>query len=176
MPRPQIRAEIELIDNMLAMLPNGEGEVFERLAEGASIKDLRAWLGNVGTEGLYGWRNKSEDRKARWEQAQKFSADYYAAEGMRIIDQAPNTNEGIRKAEARARYRQWMAGTRDPDKYGKKPDTLQVSFGGLFLEALREAQNENDQLQADHVADAEFEIVPEPAALPAPRAKVNALL
>lgn len=161
--RPILTDATNQIDRVLALEPLGEDELFERIATGMTVKDLGRWMG-VPTRVIYFWRNRSKDRLRLWDEAMKFRADFFAEDGLRIVDNAPVTNEGVRKAEARGKYRQWMAACGNPEKYGKKSEAAIVSIGSLHLTVMQESDDEPPALPAREPLETEIVVEPELAA------------
>jgi hypothetical protein len=53
------------------------------------------------------------------------------------VDADPNQ---INKARLRIDSRKWLAGVDDPDRFGTKQTQVNISLGGLHLDALRKVQ------------------------------------
>lgn len=137
--RPIIRKQLAVLTKML---PDEEAKALEYLATDGTVRKLAARLG-VSLIALYKWRDELPERQTAWANALRFRADYLADEGLEIVDEAEETNEGIGKARMRADYRRWLAGVSNPERYQAKPTAaVTINIGSLHLEAVRLAGQE----------------------------------
>lgn len=125
---------------------DGEEWFFERVADGAAMKDIADDLG-CSRPFLYVWLKKGgPDEKARKHgllaEARRRSADAHLEDGQRILDDEADktvvTSPEVALATQRAGYRRSMAEMRDPDRFGKRSGVqINVSANELHLDALR---------------------------------------
>ncbi len=74
----------------------------------------------------------------RMDPAKREGASSKVEEAQRIVDDARETTEGIRKAESRAKTRQWEAERANREKFGGSPKMqVNLAVGSYHLDALR---------------------------------------
>jgi hypothetical protein len=152
----------------------GEDAVFERVAAGEPMRRIMESFG-VSRTMFYRWRDiegkgseSSERRKLKMEEALKVSADAHAEDAGEILDTAGEdlalTSPGATIAQARAKYRQWLAGVRNRETFGDSPKAhIEVSIGGLHLDALRvrgRVEHEEPNELEGAVEEATVEVLP----------------
>lgn len=119
----------------------GVDRIIERVADGDSIRAIADQLGI--SRSFLSWKiNKIPGVKERLVQARKSRADRWAEEALEIADNAPEEPNAINKAKMRIDTRKWLAGVDDPDRFGTKQAQVNISIGGLHLDALRRVQAE----------------------------------
>ena len=119
----------------------GPDILLERIASGVTMVAIAEELGV--SYGFFSARiNKLPGMKERLIEARKGRADLYADEAVRIADDAPEDPNAINKAKMRIDARKWLAGVNDPERYGQKAAQVNISIGGLHLDALRRVQSE----------------------------------
>lgn len=119
----------------------GVDRIIERVAEGESIKDIAAGLGI--SRSFLSWKiNAIPGVKERLVQARKVRADKWGEEALEIADNVEPDPNQINKAKMRIETRKWLAGVDDPDRFGTKQAQVNISLGGLHLDALRKVQAE----------------------------------
>ena len=76
------------------------------------------------------------------------------------LRRVPASSE-VQLASSRAKYLQWLAARKDPDRYGSQEAAVAVNLnlGSLHLDALT-AVKSREALPAAPVEEAEFEILP----------------
>lgn|SRR5574341_1216308 len=116
--------------------PEGEAEIFEDYVSGMTLQKITEKY-KVGRRSFYNWLDESPERRKLWEEARKLRAEVLADEAKDIVDEARETPDAIAKAIARAKVRQWLAAVSDPQRFGKRPDTI-VQIGAVHLEAVKE--------------------------------------
>jgi hypothetical protein len=137
----------------------GPDVLLERIADGVTMGVLAAELGV--SRGFFSSRiNKLPGMKDRLAEARLGRAEKYADEALEIADSVPEESNAINKAKIRIDARKWLAGVDNPEKYGQKPAQVNVSIGGLHLDALRRVQSDLAKaISAPDVIDAEAEDV-----------------
>lgn len=117
----------------------GIDRIIERVAEGESLKLIAEELGI--SRSFLSWKvNKVPGVKERLVQARKSRADKWAEEAIEIADNVDADPNQINKARLRIDSRKWLAGVDDPDRFGTKQTQVNISLGGLHLDALRKVQ------------------------------------
>jgi len=153
--RPRMR---QLIADIEAK-PEGTEWVFDQLADGRTVRSIAEELG-ISRRYLYMWRDRPEAKhelKPMWEAAVRMSAEADLEASThdferldRVISPDPETGEERRRvpqsaevqlATGRAKFRQWNAARKDPDKYGDKSGVeINLNIGDLHLEAMANAK------------------------------------
>ena len=151
-----------------------EDEIFEAVAEGMSIGNLCEKFDITSRKMFYDWKRKEGPTHDKYLAARLIAAEAHAEKAGEILDELKNqtllTGPDVQAATSRSKYQQWLASVKDRDSFGTqdKGPTLNLSFGDLHLDALRNAmpQNRNvvlgppvfehDQIP---VEEANFEIV-----------------
>lgn len=119
----------------------GVDRIIERVAEGDSLKIIAEQLGI--SRSFLSWKvNAIPGVKERLVQARKSRADKWAEEAIEIADTVDPDPNQINKARLRIDSRKWLAGVDDPDRFGTKQAQVNISIGGLHLDALRKVQAE----------------------------------
>ena len=137
----------------------GVDRIIERVAEGDSLKAIAEELGI--SRSFLSWKvNAIPGVKERLVQARKSRADMWAEEAISIADGVDPDPNQINKARLRIDSRKWLAGVDDPDRFGTKQAQVNISIGGLHLDALRKVQAELAK-PAGHVIDGEARDVTE---------------
>ena len=152
--RPRMRqliADIEAKDE-------GVEWVFDQLADGRTVRSVAEELG-VSRRYLYMWRDRPEAKhelKPMWEAAVRMSAEADLEASThdferldRVIGEEDDGSEKrrvpqsaeVQLATGRAKFRQWNAARKDPDKYGDKSGVeINLNIGDLHLEAMANAK------------------------------------
>jgi len=154
--RPRMR---QLVADIEAK-PEGVEWVMDRLADGDTVASIAADLG-VSRRYLYMWRDRpghKERLKPMWEAAIRMSAEADLENSLedfqrldRVIDTDATTGEPIHRVPAssevqlvtgKAKFRQWLASRKDPERYGEKDSgmNLNLNFGDLHVQAVQEAK------------------------------------
>jgi hypothetical protein len=119
----------------------GIDRIIERVAEGESIKTIADGLGI--SRSFLSWKiNAIPGVKERLVEARKARADKWGEEAIEIADNVDADPNQINKARLRIDSRKWLAGVDDPDRFGQKHQQVNISIGGLHLDALRKVQAE----------------------------------
>lgn len=119
----------------------GVDRIIERVAEGDSLKIIAEELGI--SRSFLSWKvNAIPGVKERLVQARKSRADKWAEEAVELADTVDADPNQINKARLRIDTRKWLAGVDDPDRFGTKQAQVNISIGGLHLDALRKVQSE----------------------------------
>lgn len=117
----------------------GVDRIIERVAEGDSLKVIAAELGI--SRSFLSWKvNAIPGVKERLVQARKSRADKWGEEAIEIADTVDADPNQINKARLRIDSRKWLAAVDDPDRFGSKQAQVNISIGGLHLDALRRVQ------------------------------------
>jgi hypothetical protein len=120
----------------------GDEVIFGRIAQGETVESVMQSHGR-GRKMFYAWiRTGGEERRERFEEAQRLSAEALVDQGGEILDQAAaaGSTAQVMAAKSRAEWRKWLAGVRAPDTYGDKSGVqISVNIGQLHLDALRVA-------------------------------------
>ncbi len=154
--RPLLRQ----MDTRISEKEGGEDWIFEQFADGVTIAEVAKDLG-CSRRYMYYWRDVIEHRERRrekWAEAMRISADVEvekAAEDFerldRVIGLDPDTGEPMRRipnaaeitlVTGRAKFRQWRAAKKDPDKYGDQTNqvNINVNMGEQHLGTLKDAK------------------------------------
>ena len=119
----------------------GQEALLDRISNGDTIGKIAEEIGISRT--FLSWRlNAQPGMKERLVEARKGRADKWADDALSIADNVPEDPNAINKAKVRIETRKWLAGVDDPDRYGQKAAQVNVSIGGLHLDALRRVQSE----------------------------------
>jgi hypothetical protein len=151
--RPVLAAMESLIEDR-----GGDDWVFDQLADGCTVRSIADQLG-VNRRMMYQWRDregKKEQRKPVWEAAVRMSAEADLENTMvdfekleRTIETMPDgstmvrspTNTEVALVTGRAKFRQWLASRKDPERYGERSDVnVNVNYGSQHLAALADAK------------------------------------
>lgn len=117
----------------------GVERIIERVADGDSIQNIAKELGI--SRSFLSWKvNKLPGVKERLVQARRSRAERWAEEALEIADGVEEDPNKINKAKLRIDTRKWLAGVDDPDRFGTKQTQVNISLGGLHLDALRKVQ------------------------------------
>jgi hypothetical protein len=135
--------------------------VCDRIADGERIKDVAESFDCsvrliYTIKSLERWNGLYDDM---WEQAMRIRAEAILEESERdfdrldrVIDTDAITGEEIRRvpmqaevslAQGRAKFRQWLAGKLDKERYGDKAGVevnVQMSMGDLHVQALKQVK------------------------------------
>jgi hypothetical protein len=135
--------------------PGGEEWVMDQLADGRTVRSIAEELG-VSRRYLYMWRDRQGHRerlKPMWEAAVRLSAEadleasiadfdrldrvIYTGEDGQEERRVPQASE-VQLATGRAKFRQWLAGRKDPEKYGEEKGGVNVNLniGDLHVQAV----------------------------------------
>lgn len=141
-------------------LAGGWENVFERIASGETIERISQSFGVTPHSGWFrSLMNGDPERRRRNMDAQRFAAEAFAEEGLQIVDNAPETREGIAKAEMRARYRRYLAAVYNRERFSESAPlqvNAQVNISLLQLAALR------DLPQRPEIVRSEIVLLPSP--------------
>jgi hypothetical protein len=119
----------------------GVDKIIERVENGDSIQMMAEELGV--SRSFLSWKiNAISGVKERLIQARKGRADKWAEDALHIADNTPEDPNAINKAKMRIDTRKWLAGVDDPERYGQKGAQVNITIGGLHLDALRKVQSE----------------------------------
>lgn len=153
--RPRMR---QLIADIEAK-PGGEEWVMDQIAEGIPIRKIAESLG-VSRRYLYQWRDRlghKERLKPMWTAAVRLSAEadletsiadfeYLDREIMdgengEVIKRIPASSE-VQLVTGKAKFRQWLAARKDPERYGEKDQGVNVNLnlGDLHVQAVEAAK------------------------------------
>jgi hypothetical protein len=122
----------------------GVDRIVERVAEGDSLKKIADEIGI--SRSFLSWKvNAIPGVKERLVEARKARADKWGEEAIEIADSVEADPNQINKARLRIDSRKWLAGVDDPDRFGQKQQNVNISIGGLHLDALRKVQAELSQ-------------------------------
>ena len=126
--------------------------VFERMAEGWSVKQACLEDDTPSEAAFYKWLNDDEDgaKVERYTRAREARADYIFEDMLDIADDASNDymmrqnrdgtesevldSEHVQRSRLRIDTRKWMLGRMSPTKYG---DKLDVSHGGNVIVEIK---------------------------------------
>jgi hypothetical protein len=127
------------------------------LADGVPVGQVAKALG-ISRRYLYMWRDRpghQERLKPMWEAAMKMSAEADLENSTMEFDRLDreimdDNGETIRRIPAatevqlvsgRAKFRQWLAAKKDPERFGDKNGVeVNLNFGDLHLQALQGAK------------------------------------
>ena len=119
----------------------GPEALLDRISDGATMESLGKEFGV--SRSFLSWKlNALPGMKERLVEARKGRADKWADEALTIADGVELDPNSINKAKVRIETRKWLAGVDDPDRFAQKAAQVNVSIGGLHLEALRRVQTE----------------------------------
>ena len=119
----------------------GIDRIVERVAEGDSLKVIAEEIGI--SRSFLSWKvNAVPGVKERLVEARKARADKWGEAAIGIADNVEADPNQINKARLRIDSRKWLAGVDDPDRFGQKQQQVNISIGGLHLDALRKVQAE----------------------------------
>lgn len=141
--------------------PDLEERIFTRFIEGKESIGALAVHFSVNLRALYKWLHEDPERWARWQKAKEFRAEAMAEGTLDIAEDAPETAEGVRKAELRVKVRQWLAACNFPERYGKQAK-VEISVNQLHLEALREINAEDTKRRLAAVPDPAETVIADP--------------
>lgn len=133
----------------------GPDAILRRTEEGATMTTLAAELGV--SRSFLSWNiNAIPGMKQKLIDARRARADVYAEQALTIADAVPEDPNAINKAKVKIEVRKWLAGVDNPEQYGQKPAQVNISIGGLHLDALRRVQADAAKtISAPDVIDAE---------------------
>lgn len=103
------------------------------------------------------------EKRMRWEKATQRSADSLVDDAQDLLDHATVADVSLKREQAK--QRQWLAGKRNPDRYGDQKQAIQINVGDLHLSALR--QRSLEQLEVTQpkalpaAEDADYETIEE---------------
>lgn len=128
--------------------------IFDRIADGTSMRRLLRLLQmeadlddpplTLTMLGLYKWKKAKPERIVAWDEALKAQATNHAEDAGEILDDAEMENvfdhQYVRKAEARAKHRVWLASVNDRERYGeaRQSAAIQINVGTLQLTAMKD--------------------------------------
>ena len=119
----------------------GPDVILDRVSNGDTMAVIAADLGVSRT--FLSWRlNSLPGMKERLAEARRGRADKWADDALKIADDVPEEPNAINKAKIRIDARKWLAGIDDPERYGQKAAQVNISIGGLHLDALRRVQSD----------------------------------
>lgn len=114
----------------------GEQAVVAALTAGSTLLQIGRQLG-LSPDSIYEWCERTPERAALISRARARGATALVEDGMSMLDQA-TTREEVQIAEARAKYRQWIASRVDRDTWGDTPAVqLNISTNEMHIDALR---------------------------------------
>ena len=123
----------------------GDEAVFARIEAGERVGAIMRSYG-LSRGMFYRWVKVGGDaRRARYQEARRYSADALAEDGREILDRLAKaaktrdvSNAEVSLANSRANYRKYLASVYDREQYGERPG-VQVNIGirDLHLDALR---------------------------------------
>ena len=126
-----------------------EDEIFEAVAEGMSIGNLCEKFDITSRKMFYDWKRKEGPTHDKYLAARLIAAEAHAEKAGEILDELKDktllTGPDVQAATSRSKYQQWLASVKDRDSFGAqdKGPTLNLSFGDLHLDALRNAMPQN---------------------------------
>ena len=131
----------------------GDLWVFDQLADGVSTRAVAAELGTSRAT-LRKWRDDLDfpDRAKGWADAMKLAGEAHAEMGLEDLEALgddPSSGQ-VQKADKTSKYRQWLAGKRDP-AFADKGIELNFNVAELHLQAVADAK----ALLAGRVIEAE---------------------
>lgn len=103
------------------------------------------------------------EKRARWKKATQRSADSLVDDAQDLLDHATVADVGLKREQAK--QRQWLAGKRNPDRYGDQKQAIQINVGDLHLSALRQRSLEQLEVKQEKALpapdedDADYEVV-----------------
>lgn len=140
--RPFLQSVNKRIEEM-----GGDDWIFEQIADGVPMKKIAEQVG-CSRPYLYNWRDQKphkEARRERWAEAMKASAESQAEDAGVILDELAESPGllipvDVQLAQARSKYRQWLAEVRDKETFGggKSGPAVVLNIHALHLDALRQ--------------------------------------
>jgi hypothetical protein len=130
-------------NKMLADIAELGGDVvlLDRIAGGETITSIAKELG-ISRPFLSGHLNRTPQGKAALKEAIATRADAHADKALDLADNVPASPNEIAKVREQIATRKWLAGVENPEKYGAKAASVNISIGGLHLDALRKVHAE----------------------------------
>lgn len=124
----------------------GVERILQRIADGETMKQIADTFGV--SRSFLSWKiNGMDGMKERILQARRGRAEKLAEETLTLADNVGTTNPTeIKKVAEQIKVRQWLAGVDDPDRFGAKQAQVNITVGGLHLDALRKVQAEPAQV------------------------------
>jgi len=119
----------------------GVDAVIDRIENGDTFQSIATELG-ISRQMLGMTLNRTPGVRERIIVARRGRAERWAEETLDIADNVPEDPNAINKAKIRIDTRRWLAGVDDPDRFGVKTAQVNISIGGLHLDALRKVQSE----------------------------------
>ena len=116
----------------------GDRYVLDQIEDGVRVSQIAAKL-QVSRALLSDWRDLDEDRKAGWHLAMKASAEAHAERGLdelESLERKDVTSAEVQLGDKKSKYRQWLAGKRDPATFAEKGLELNFSVGEIHLNAV----------------------------------------
>lgn len=141
-----------------------EDEIFERIASGESPERLSKALG-TSRRMLYHWleRDETGERRKRWDAAMKASAEAHVERSHNLLRKTVRKGSAVTAPHVTAvnslvNFERWLAGVKNPEKYGEKTAgvSVNVNLGALHLDALRQAGSMAQDRAIGPVVDAEL--------------------
>lgn len=120
----------------------GVERIIQRIADGETMGKIAESFGVSRT--FMSWKvNGLPGVKEQIAQARRSRAEKLAEETLTLADNVGTSNPvEIKKVAEQIRVRQWLAGVDDPDRFGPKQQQVNITVGGLHLDALRKVQAE----------------------------------
>ena len=119
----------------------GMERILERIANGETMKDVADTFGV--SRSFLSWKlNAQPGMREKLIAARQGRADKWAEETLEIADNAKEDPNAINKAKMKIDTRKWLAGVDDPERYAAKQQQVNISIGGLHLDALRKVQSD----------------------------------
>lgn len=115
----------------------GWDTVIAALEEGGTIRSIAKRF-NVSRSFFHLVMSRDDARMERVRKAYLVRAEAHVDEALEIVDNAPETRDGLTKAKMQVEFRQWMAGN-DNARFRKQAAgiALNISVGDLHLVALK---------------------------------------
>jgi transposase-like protein len=116
----------------------GEDWFFEELAVTGSVVKLARQM-NISRDMLYRWRNRSDERRKRWDEALREGASIALDEADELMEDMPLRGNMPADVTARNSKANWMkerAKMLDPERFDKQAAAA-GSIGNLLLSALQ---------------------------------------
>lgn len=121
----------------------GDEVLMDLVASGMKLKDVAERFGDT-YDVFRSWLRAGGDERLRaFERAKAESADALVDAGRDAIDALDQiedvTSAQVGRAKLKADYNKWLAGTRDREQYGDRPDTVIgiQGLGDIHLGALQ---------------------------------------
>ena len=126
---------------MLADIEKSGGfqNILERVCSGDSLTGIAKSFG-VSRKLLVNTLYKDPEQKKLLQDARKERGDALAEQALEIIDSVEESPNAITKAREQANLRRWLASCDNPEVYGQKQSTINISVGDLHIDALRNAK------------------------------------